>query len=80
MLRRKQKMLALKIIATALGAAFTLFGHLIFFRKKYSLINGFEADLKYGRKNEEYARRVGMVEFVVGIAFLIAGIALIVFA
>ncbi len=59
-------MLALKIIFAALGAAFTLFGYFIFFRKKYSLINGFEADLKAGRKTEEYAKRVGMVEFVLG--------------
>ena len=73
-------MLALKIIASALGAAFTLFGYFIFFRKKYTLINGFEADLKAGRKNEEYAKRVGLVEFVLGIAVLIAGIALIIFA
>ncbi len=73
-------MLALKIIAVALGAAFTLFGYLIYFRKKYDLINGFEIDFKAGRKSEEYAKRVGMAEFVLGIAVLIAGAALIVFA
>ena len=73
-------MLALKIIAMALGAAFTLFGYFIFFWKKYSLINSFEADLEAGRKNEDYAKRVGMVEFVVRIAILTAGIALIIFA
>ncbi len=73
-------MLILKIIAVLLGLAFTLFGYFIYFRKKYNLINGFEADFKAGRKNESYAKRVGMVEFVVGIAILIAGIALIIFA
>ena len=73
-------MLALKIIAVALGAAFTLFGYLIYFRKKYDLINGFEIDFKAGRKSEEYAKRVGMAEFVLGIAVLIAGAVLIVFA
>jgi len=72
-------MLALKIIAVALGAAFTLFGYFIFFKKKYSLINGFAAEFKAGRKTEEYARRVGLVEFVVGIGILIAGLALILF-
>ena len=72
-------MLALKIIFTLLGTAFALFGYFIFFRKKYSLINGFEADLKAGRKNENYARRVGMTEFVLGIAILAAAAALIVF-
>ena len=73
-------MLILKIIAVLLGLTFTLFGYFIYFRKKYNLINGFEADFKAGRKNEDYAKRVGMVEFVVGIAILIAGIALIIFA
>ena len=73
-------MLVLKIIAVALGVAFTLFGYFIFFRQKYSLINGFDEDLKAGRKNEEYARRVGMIEFVLGIAIMIAGIVLIIFA
>ena len=73
-------MLVLKIIAVLLGLAFTLFGYFMYFRKKYNLINGFEADFKAGRKNEDYAKRVGMVEFVVGIAILIAGIALILFA
>ena len=73
-------MLALKIISILLGAAFTLFGYFIFFRKKYSLINGFEAELKEGKKDENYARRVGLVEFTVGIALLLAGVLLILFA
>ena len=72
-------MLALKIIAVLLGLAFTLFGYFIYFRKKYNLINGLEADFKAGRKNEDYAKRVGMVEFVLGIGILIAGLALIIF-
>ena len=73
-------MLILKIIAILLGSAFTLFGYFIYFRKKYNLINGFEADFKAGHKDENYAERVGMVEFVVGIAILIAGIILIIVA
>ena len=73
-------MLILKIIAILLGSAFTLFGYFIYFRKKYNLINGFEADFKAGHKDENYAKRVGMVEFVVGIAILIAGIILIIVA
>ena len=73
-------MLILKIIAILLGLAFTLFGYFIYFRKKYNLINGFEADFKAGHKDENYAKRVGMVEFVVGIAILIAGIILIIVA
>ena len=73
-------MVVLKVLTVVLGLAFLLFGYFIYFRKKYNLINGFEADFKAGRKNEEYAERVGMVEFAVGIAMLIAGVALIIFA
>ena len=73
-------MLILKIIAVLVGLAFTLFGYFIYFKKKYNLINGFEADFRAGRKNENYAKRVGMVEFAVGIAVLIAGIVLIICA
>lgn len=73
-------MLVLKILSVLLGLAFTLFGFFIYFRKKYNLINGFEADFKAGRKNEDYAKRVGMVKFVIGISILIAGIILIIFA
>ena len=73
-------MIVLKTLSVLLGLAFALFGYFIYFRKKYNLINGFEADFKAGRKNEDYAKRVGMVEFVVGIAILIAGIVLIIFA
>ncbi len=72
-------MLALKIIAILLGLAFTLFGYFIYFRNKYSLINDFEAEYKAGRKDEAYAKRVGMAEFVLGIAILIVGLVLIAF-
>ena len=56
-----------------------MFGYFIYFQKKNNLINGFEDDFKAGRKNEDYAKRVGVVEFVLGIGILLAGIALIVF-
>ena len=72
-------MLVLKIVSVLLGLSFTLFGYFIYLRKKYNLINCFEADFKAGRKNEEYAKRVGMVEFVIGIAVLVGGIVLIKF-
>ena len=72
-------MLVLKIVSVLLGLSFTLFGYFIYLRKKYNLINCFEADFKAGRKNEEYAKHVGMVEFVIGIAVLVAGIVLIIF-
>lgn len=70
-------MIVLKVLAVVLGLAFLLFGYFIYFKKKYNLINGFEADFKDGRKNEEYAKRVGLIELVAGIALLIAGVALI---
>lgn len=73
-------MTVLKVLAFVLGLAFLLFGYFIYFKKKYNLINGFEADFKDGRKNEEYAKRVGLVELVVGIALLTAGVVLILFA
>ena len=73
-------MIVLKVLAVVLGLAFLLFGYFIYFKEKYNLINGFETDFKSGRKNEEYAKRVGMVELVVGIAILMAGIVLIIFA
>lgn len=73
-------MFALKIIAVILGLAFTLFGYFIFFRKKYFLINGFEADYQAGRKTEDYAKRVGLVELVLGVAVLIAAVILLIFA
>lgn len=63
-----------------LGLAVLLLGYFIYFKKKHNLINGFEANFKAGRKNEEYAKRVGMVEVTIGIYLLIAGAALIIFA
>lgn len=72
-------MIALKIIAVVLGLAFALFGYFIFFGKKYFLINGFKEAFKRGQKNEAYARRVGLIEFTVGVAILIASVILIVF-
>ena len=73
-------MIILKIITLALGVAFSLFGYFIFFKKKYSLINGFEEDFKCGRKNESYARRVGLIELTAGIILLVISVIFLVFA
>ena len=73
-------MLALKIILVIVGAAFALFGYFIFFQKKYALINGYIADDKDGRKDENYAKRVGITEFIVGIVILAASVFLILLA
>ena len=67
-------MLVMTIIDALLGSAFAVIGYLVFFKKKYSLINGFEAALREGRKTERYARRVGLTEFVLGIVLLIASV------
>ena len=72
-------MTVLKIIAIILGIAFTLFGYFIFFKKKYTLINGFDEAFKSGRKNEDYAKRVGLAEFVLGVAILIVAVILLIF-
>ena len=54
-------MLILKVIAVSLGLTFTLFGYLIHFKKKYDLVNGFEADYRAGRKTESYASQIGLI-------------------
>ena len=73
-------MIVLKILAVGVGLAFLLLGYFIYFRKKYHLINGFEADFQAGRKDEKYAQKVGLIEFIVGIVLLAAGIVLIIYA
>lgn len=73
-------MLVMTIIDALLGLAFAVIGYLIFFKKKYSLINGFDAAFREGRKTERYARRVGLIEFVLGIVLLIASAFLLLFA
>lgn len=72
-------MTILKIILITVGVAFTIFGYEIYFQKKYNLINGFEEDYKNGRKTESYAKKVGLMELVLGIILTIIGIGIIVF-
>lgn len=69
----------IKILFFMLGLAFTLFGYFIFFKKNYSLINGFDEDLKAGKKDESYARKIGIIEFVLGIVILVVDILVVVF-
>ena len=71
-------MTLLKIILIAIGATFSIFGYLIYFKKKYNLINDFEANCKSGRKTESYARKVGLIELLLGITLLMVGFYLIV--
>lgn len=62
------------IILLALGAISTTFGYLIYFKKKYSLINDFDYEYKAGRRTEKYAERIGIIEFISGIFLIVAGI------
>ena len=66
-------MTLLKITLTLVGVAFIIFGYLIYFKEKYNLINGFESDYKSGRKSETYAKKVGLVEFMIGIILVVVG-------
>ena len=70
-------MILMKIILILVGLAFITFGYLIYFKEKYNLINGFERDFKSGRKTEVYAKKVGLVELIIGIIFILIGIAVI---
>lgn len=72
-------MTILKILLIIVGAIFILFGHLIYFRKKYNLINGFEEAYNAGRKTKSYAKRVGLVELIIGIILTLFGISMIIF-
>ena len=71
-------MTLLKIILISLGATFSIFGYLIYFKKKYNLINGFEENYKDGSKTESYARKIGLIELLLGVALLIVGFYLII--
>ena len=70
-------MLILKIMLILLGVSFLTFGYLIYSKERYELINGFESDLKAGRKTEEYAKKVGKIEIAIGAVMLIAGVVVI---
>ena len=72
-------MIVIKIITAMLGLAFLLFGYFIYFQRKYNLINGFNTDYQEGRKDERYARQVGLIEFVIGITLLVSSFILIIF-
>lgn len=62
-----------KYVMLAIGLMFVVFGVQIFFFKNYSRINGFEADLKNGKYDESFAKRLGLIELISGVLFLIFG-------
>lgn len=56
-------MTLLKIILIALGTTFSIFGYLIYFKKKYNLINDYEANRKAGKKTESYAKKLALLNY-----------------
>lgn len=70
-------MTILKMMLITVGVAFSLFGYLIYFKKQYDLINGFEEDHKAGRKTESYAKKVGMIQMISGLLLSLIGICVI---
>lgn len=68
----------LNIIIIVVGVAFITFGYLIYFKEKYNLINGFELDYKSGRKTESYAKKVGLVELMIGIILVVVGFCMLI--
>lgn len=70
-------MTILKMMLITVGVAFSLFGYLIYFKKQYDLINGFEEDHTAGRKTESYAKKVGMIQMISGLLLSLIGICVI---
>ena len=66
-----RKMLLLKIIILALGITFSVFGYLIVFKKKFGLINDFEARKKVGSRTDADAIRFGKVALSLGAGLLV---------
>lgn len=71
-------MTLLKIILILVGLAFITFGYLIYFKEKYNLINDFESNFKSGRKTESYAKKLGLVELIIGIIFILIGLVVVI--
>ena len=71
-------MTLLKILLIIVGTIFILFGYLIYIKEKYNLINGFEEAYKAGRKTKSYAKRVGLVELIIGMILTLFGISMII--
>ncbi len=70
-------MLILKIMLILLGVSFLTFGYLIHSKKRYDLINGFELELKAGRKTEEYAKKVGKMNLQLERCYSLQGLLLL---
>ena len=72
-------LLILKLILLALGITFSVFGYLIVFKKKFGLINDFEARKKVGSQTDADAIRVGKVVLTLGAGLLVLFVSLMIF-
>ena len=72
-------MLILKLILLSLGITFSTFGYLILFKKKFGLINRFEARKKVGSQTDVDAMRVGKIELILGVGLLVLFVLLMIF-
>ena len=72
-------MLILKLILLALGITFSVFGYLIVFKKKFGLINDFEARKKVGSQTDADAIRVGKIALTLGVGLLVLFVLLMIF-
>ena len=72
-------MLILKLILLALGITFSVFGYLIVFKKKFGLINDFEARKKVGSQTDADAIRVGKVALSIDAGLLVLLVLLMIF-
>ncbi len=67
-------MFVLRIILILTGFVFIGFGYAIWIKGKYDLINNFQNDKKNGKLDDDYAKRVGKIEFIGGVACVVLGI------
>lgn len=65
------------LILSLTGLIFLFLAYKIYFKKSYNLINGFDEAYKKGNKDENYARRVAKIYFIVFIAMEILAIYLL---
>ena len=72
-------MLILKLILLALGLTFSVFGYLIVFKKKFGLINDFEARKKVGSQTDADAIRLGKIVLTLGAGLLVLFVLLMIF-
>ena len=66
--------LVMNVILISVGTLFTIFGYLIYFRKKYNLINNFKINKSINKYSDDYALRMGFIELWSGIFCICLGI------